>query len=66
MLSSFFSRPLKINLEVKLFSSFYTAELASLAEHLTWLRNILCCELYFIYTVWLFEAFYYSGPVLYA
>jgi len=66
MLSTFFSRPIKINRQVKLFYSFCTAEMASLAEHLTWLHTILCCELYFIYTVWLSEALYYSGAVLYA
>jgi len=66
MRSTFFSRPIEINLQVKLFSSFYIAELASLLGHLSWLHTILCCELHFIYTVWLFEALHYYGPVPYA
>jgi hypothetical protein len=66
MRSTFFSRPIKITLQVKLLSTSYTTELASLVEHVTWSRTILCCELYFIYTVWLFEALHYSGPVPYA
>jgi hypothetical protein len=67
MLSTFFSRPIKINLQTKLFSKFYTVELAPPpVERLTRLHTIVCCELYFIYTVWLFEALHYSGPVRYA